>query len=129
MGNWSAYWRMPSSKELQRLTQSQRSKDRSPALSEDSALDGWWEAVLDDPRAYGVPRIPIQQRRLSEIPRELLRVGCSRCGRVVEIKTSDAIRFAGPHATWREVGERLLAEGCQYRTGRHEEDGCWADWR
>jgi hypothetical protein len=23
----------------------------------------------------------------------------------------------------------LLDDGCQHRSGRHEEDGCWPDWR
>jgi hypothetical protein len=66
--------------------------------------------------------------RLSEIPRELLRVNCSRCGRAVEIRRLDAVRLYGPRATWREVGERLLDDGCRTRTGRLEEDGCWHDW-
>jgi hypothetical protein len=40
----------------------------------------------------------------------------------------DAVTLYGPHATWKEVGERLLADGCRIRTGRHEEDGCWPSW-
>jgi hypothetical protein len=47
--------------------------------------NGWWDSVLSDPRASGKSWIPIQQRRLSEIPRELLRVECLRCFRTVEI--------------------------------------------
>ena len=65
---------------------------------------------------------------LPEIPRELLRIDCSRCGRAVEIQRLDAVKLYGPHATWREVGQRLLDDGCCFRTGRHEEDGCWPDW-
>jgi hypothetical protein len=34
----------------------------------------------------------------------------------------------GPHAIWKNVGQRLLDDACQHRTGRHEEDGCWPDW-
>jgi hypothetical protein len=95
----------------------------------DAALpDAYWDALLADPRAAGKPWLPIQQRRLSEIPRELLRVDCSRCGRAVEIRRLDAIRLSGPHATWREAGTRLLADGCRVRTGRLEEDGCWPDF-
>jgi hypothetical protein len=41
----------------------------------------------------------------------------------------DAIRLYGPDTTWREVGQRLLDDGCRIRTGRHEEDGCWPDFR
>jgi hypothetical protein len=88
----------------------------------------YWDALLRDPRAAGRPWLPVQQMRLSEIPRELLRIDCSRCGRAVEIQRLDAVKLCGPHATWREVGQRLLDEGCQVRTGRLEEDGCWPDW-
>jgi len=89
----------------------------------------YWDAVLRDPRAAGKPWLPIEQRRLSEIPRELLRVDCSRCGRAVEIQRLDAVKLYGPHATWREAGQRLLDDGCRVRTGRLEEDGCWPDWK
>ena len=84
--------------------------------------------VLRDPRAEGKPWLPIQQRRLSEIPRHLLRVECLRCFRTVEIQMADAVRLYGPHSVWKDVGQRLLNDGCQQRTGRHEEDGCWPDW-
>jgi hypothetical protein len=88
----------------------------------------WWESVLRDPRAAGKPWLPIQQLRLSEIPRHLLRVECLRCFRIVEIQKADAIRLCEPHAVWKDVGQRLLDDGCQHRTGRHEEDGCWPNW-
>jgi hypothetical protein len=52
----------------------------------------YWDALLQDPRAAGKPWLPIEQRRLSEIPRELLRIDCSRCGRAVEIQRLDAER-------------------------------------
>jgi hypothetical protein len=26
---------------------------------------------------------------------------------------------------WKEIAVRLLADGCEHRTGHHEEDGCW----
>jgi hypothetical protein len=83
---------------------------------------------MADPRAAGWPPLPIEQRRLSEIPRPVLRVECERCCRIVEIQTVDALRLYGPHATWREVGQRLLDDGCQHRTGNHEDDGCWPRW-
>jgi hypothetical protein len=66
--------------------------------------------------------------RLSEIPHELLRVECRRCGRAIEIQRVDAVKLFGPHAVWKDVGQRLLDDGCQARTGRLEEDGCWPDW-
>jgi hypothetical protein len=61
-------------------------------------------------------------------PRELLRVECARCARCVEIQRLDAVKLYGPHAVWKDVGQRLLDDGCQVRTGRHEKDGCWPEW-
>ena len=84
----------------------------------------YWDAVLEDPRV-GVNSIPIQQRRLSEIPRHVLRVACRRCDRTVEIQMVDAIRLYGAHEIWKDVGQRLLDDTCPQRTGRLEEDGCW----
>jgi hypothetical protein len=81
-----------------------------------------------DLRRCGKPWLPIQQRRLDEIPRELLRVECLRCFRAVEIQRADAVRLYGPHAVWKDVGLRLLDDGCVHRSGRHEEDGCWPDF-
>jgi hypothetical protein len=82
-------------------------------------------AVLDDPRAV----TPTATRALGEIRSTLLRVGCERCGRAVEIRRDDAIARFGADAKWRQVGQRLLDEGCEQRTGNHEEDGCWPDFR
>jgi hypothetical protein len=83
--------------------------------------------VLSDPRAAGKPWLPIQQRRLSEIPRHLLRVECLRCLRTVEIQKVDALRLAGPHAVERHrepaVGRRVPAA-----PGGLEEDSCWPGW-
>ena len=76
----------------------------------------WWDSVLADPRAAGKPWLP------------LLRVECLRCLKAVEIQKADAIRLYGPRAVWKDVGQRLLDDGCQQRTGRHEEDGCWPNW-
>ena len=59
---------------------------------------------------------------------DVLRVECIRCNRIVEIQALDAIRFYGPHAIWKDVGQRLLDNTCPHRTGRHEEDGCWPGW-
>lgn len=43
----------------------------------------------------------------------------------LEIQKADAVRFYGQHAIWKDVGQRLLDQTCQNRTGLHEEDGCW----
>jgi hypothetical protein len=37
--------------------------------------------------------------------------------RIVEIQRADAVRLYGPHAVWKDVGQRLLDDGCQHRTG------------
>ena len=86
----------------------------------------YWQAVLDEAETdRGTPGPSIRTQRLSEIQRHLLRVACRRCGRAVEIQKADAVRLAGPQAVWKDVGQRLLDDTCQQRTGRHEEDGCW----
>ena len=122
---------MPSAKQLDRLARDaahQPDREQSDPGPNDPLPDELWEAVLADPRAAGRPSLPIQQCRLSEIPRHVLRVECIRCYRIVEIQKADAVRFYGPHAVWKDVGQRLLDQTCTKRTGRHEEDGCWPDW-
>jgi len=88
----------------------------------------WWESVLLDPRAAGRPWLPIEQRRLSEVPRHLLRVECLRCLRVVEIQKADAVRLYGAHAVFKDVGQTLLEYSCEVRTGSRDDDGCWPNW-
>jgi hypothetical protein len=88
----------------------------------------YWQAVMDDPLAYAKPRTagaPSRLLRLSEIAQHILRVSCSRCARIVEIQKADAVRLYGQTAVWKDVGQRLLDNTCQVRTGRHEDDGCW----
>ena len=121
---------MPSPKQMEKLS---REAVHQPTTAHDLAPndptpDPLWDAVLTDPRAAGRPPLPIQQCRLSEIPRHVLRVECHRCSRIVEIQKADAVRFYGPHAVWKDVGQRLLDQTCTNRTGRHEEDGCWPEW-
>jgi hypothetical protein len=127
-----ASWRMPSPKQMEKLAREaarQLDREKADPAPSDPLPDELWDAVLADPRAAGRPPLPIQQCRLSEIPRHLLRVECIRCARIVEIQTVDAVRFYGPHAVWKDVGQRLLDQTCSNRTGRLEEDGCWPDWR
>ena len=85
----------------------------------------YWQALLADASADVRPSGSNVTLRLTEIPHHLLRVGCRRCGRTVEIQKVDAIRLYGPEAAWKNVGQRLLDDTCRQRTGRHEEDGCW----
>jgi hypothetical protein len=129
MNDRPASWRMPNTKQMEKLV---RERDRLPPSESDPAVDApppeWWDSVLSDPHDARKSWVPIQQRRLSEIPRHLLRVECLRCLRVVEIQKSDAVRLYGPQAVWKDVGNRLLDDGCRQRTGRHEEDGCWPNW-
>jgi hypothetical protein len=123
-----ASWRMPTPKQMEKLAAQpeRRPPPASPSPGPaDDLPEEYWDAVLRDPRARVRTGIPIQQRRLSEIPRHVLRVTCSRCDRIVEIQTADAVRLYGAHAIWRDVGGKLLDDGCRQRTGRLEEDGCW----
>jgi hypothetical protein len=98
---------------------------RTPGLGDEMPPE-YRAAVLDDASAdRGPPGPSIRTQRLADIQRHLLRVACRRCGRTFEIQKADAVRLAGPEAVWRDVGQRLLDDTCQRRTGRHEEDGCW----
>ena len=117
---------MPKPKEMEKLAREFGRRTSREVLSVD-VDEGWWQSVLSDPRAV-TPR-PAPARTLSEIRSDLLRVECLRCFRIVEIKRMDAIKLYGLHAVWKDVGNRLLDDGCQHRTGRHEEDGCWPDFR
>jgi hypothetical protein len=119
---------MPSEKQMEKLAADAARREATarpaPGPADDMPQE-YWDAVLRDPGVERANWIPIQNRRLSEIPRHLLRVSCRRCDRIVEIQTADAMRLFGRHATWKDVGMKLLDSNCQMRTGRHEEDGCW----
>ena len=41
----------------------------------------------------------VRTLRLSEISQHVLRVSCTRCGRIVDIHKADALRLYGPRAT------------------------------
>jgi hypothetical protein len=119
---------MPTREQMERLAAEKARLATGRPAPDEAPPAGWWDSVLSDPRAAGKPWLPIQQRRLSEIPRHLLRVECLRCQRIVEIQKVDAIRLYGPHAVYKDVGQVLLDGGCQHRTGSHEVDGCWPNW-
>lgn len=121
---------MPTPKQMQKMAADVgRSAPTSPGLPPDASLPPeYWRALLDDPRAGGTDhpsRPSLRPQRLDQITGHLLRVGCRRCGRLVEIQKVDAVRLYGPEAAWRTVSQRLLDNTCTIRTGRHEEDGCW----
>jgi len=125
-----ASWRMPTPKQMEKIAAAVGRKAPSArGLAPDEDLPPeYWQALLDDPRAdAGSPGPGASGRllRLSQIPERILRVGCRRCARIVEIQKADAARLYGPDAIWKDVGQRLLDNTCMQRTGRHEEDGCW----
>ncbi|UFW73023.1 hypothetical protein [Bradyrhizobium sp. WU425] len=121
---------MPTLKQMEKMAAAVGRKAppaRALAPNEDLPPE-YWQALLEDPRAEAVRPGPGPSGRLlqlRQIPGHLLRVGCRRCGRIVEIQKADATRLYGPEAVWRDVGQRLLDNTCSIRTGRHEEDGCW----
>jgi hypothetical protein len=125
-----AGWRMPTEKQTEKLASAAAVRGnapsaRTPGPSDDLPAE-YWQALLYDAAAdRAPPRSSIRTQRLAEIQQHVLRVGCRRCGRTVEIQKADAIRLAGPQSVWKDVGHRLLDDTCQQRTGRHEEDGCW----
>jgi hypothetical protein len=128
MNDRPASWRMPTEKQMEKLAAdaARREATAGPAPGPaDDMPQEYWDSVLRDPRGRALSGVPIQQRRLSEIPQHVLRVSCRRCDRIVEIQTADAIRLYGQHAIWKDVGCKLLDVGCQQRTGSREDDGCW----
>lgn len=118
---------MPTPKQMEKMAAPVgRTVPRQRGLAPNDDLPReYWQALLADPRADAKPAIPSGGLRLSQIPQHVLRVGCRRCARVVEIQKVDAARFYRPNALWKDVGQRLLDNTCTQRTGRHEEDGCW----
>jgi hypothetical protein len=93
MTDHPACWRMPTQEQMEKLA-----SDRLRTVRSEMAPDGplpkeYWDDVLGDPRAAGKRGLQIQQMRLSEIPRELLRVKCARCSRCVEIQRLDAVKL------------------------------------
>jgi hypothetical protein len=126
---------MYSRKQIEKATdlaeQQRRSSAPEPAPGRapaDPTPDELWTSLLTDPRAAGKPKQPIQQCRLADIQRHVLRIECSRCSRIVEMQKVDAVRYFGADALWKNVGQRMLDQTCTNRTGSHEDDGCWPDW-
>ena len=119
---------MPTPKQMEKLATSigRKAVVTPPLGPQDEMPDEYWRAVLNDAQveSRSSERSNATQR-LFEIPQHVLRVYCRSCERIVEIQKADAIRLYGQQASWREVGQRLLNNTCQNRTGRHEEDGCW----
>ncbi|WP_038949271.1 MULTISPECIES: hypothetical protein [Bradyrhizobium] len=127
MSDRPASWRMPRPKQMDKMAALVgRKVPQKPGLAPNSDLPAeYWQAILDDPRADGRSVPSGATLRLSQIPGHLLRVGCRRCSRLVEIQKADAVRLYSREALWKDVARRLLDSTCAERTGRHEEDGCW----
>ena len=130
-----ASWRFPTRQQIERLGFSPASVGESPPTPAVGPADDlpseYWQALLDAAAADSVrpaPFPPERARRLDPISGHLLRVGCRRCGRTVEIQKVDAVRLYGPSALWKDVGQRLLDHTCTQRTGSHEDDGCWPSY-
>ena len=124
---------MPTPKQMEKFAADAARREAnaipSAALGPGDAMpEEYWDAVLRGPQPHQRSGVPIQHRRLSEIPRHILRVSCRRCDRIVEIQTADAVRLYGAQAVWKDAGRRLLDNDCQNRTGSHEDDGCWANF-
>jgi uncharacterized protein (DUF885 family) len=121
-----ASFRMPTSKQMEKLATEAARRATVPAVAPDASLPAeYWDSVMKDPRAGADRGIRMRQRKLSQISRHVLRVACQRCERIVEIQTVDAVRLYGGNAIWKDIAQRLLDDTCQQRTGRLEEDGCW----
>jgi hypothetical protein len=118
---------MPNPKEMDKMAALVgRNVPREPGLAPEADLPPeYWQALLDDHRAESRSGPSGGALRLSQIPQHILRVGCRRCARIVEIQKVDAVRLYGREVLWKDVGRRLLDQTCTQRTGRHEEDGCW----
>jgi len=88
---------MPTPKQIEKLAAEAARRPAILATAPDEALPaGYWESLLQDPRARDGVRM--RQRKLSEIERHALRVSCRRCERTVEIQTVDAVRLFGGNA-------------------------------
>jgi hypothetical protein len=128
-----ASWRMPTRAQLEKMARAVgRNAPPARGLAPDDDLPTeYWQALLNDVYAdHGnpPPAAPGRLLRLGQIHQHLLRLGCRRCSRTVEIQTIDAVRLYGQDALWKDVGQRLLDNTCSIRTGRHEEDGCWPSY-
>ncbi|UPJ73533.1 hypothetical protein IVB19_02820 [Bradyrhizobium sp. 187] len=125
-----ASWRMPTRAQMDKMARAVgRSAPPAPGLAPDADLPPeHWQALLQDACADvrgPAPAAPGRLQQLGQIRQHLLRVGCRRCSRTVEIQTLDAVRLYGRDALWKDVGQRLLDNTCTNRTGSHEDDGCW----
>jgi hypothetical protein len=122
---------IPKPKEIEKLAARMRSP--APATPDPGPSgappDEWWDRVLQDidtgRRSGQRSETGGKNLRLCDIRREVLRVECLRCFRIVEIQRLDAVRLYDAGSVWKQVGTHLLQSGCQHRTGSRDDDGCW----
>jgi hypothetical protein len=106
-----ASWRMPTPKQMEKLANEPAVRGNVPLARTPGPGHEMPPEILDDPRADTGSRPlgpSIRPQRLAEIKQHMLRVGCRRCGRTVEIQKADAVRLAGAQAGWKDLGQRLL---------------------
>ena len=129
MSDRPASWRLPSAKQMEKpLFEAVGSIPLARAFGpSDDLPTEYWDAVLRDAYADAGPggQSLVRTLRLSEISQHVLRVSCTRCGRIVDIHKTDALRLYGPWPIWKDAAQKLLDNTCSARTGRYEEDGCW----
>src|SRR5581483_11661017 len=96
MSDRPASWRMPNPKQMEKMAAAaRRDSMRPPGLAPDADLPPeYWRALLEAARETG-PAPSARALRLSQIPQHVLRVGCRRCSRLVEIQKTDATRLYG----------------------------------
>ena len=110
-----ASWRMPSIKQMEKMAAALgRKAPAAPALTPvDDLPPEYWQTLLENTGFEVAPSVSsMAALRLTEIPQHLLRVGCRRCSRTVEIQKVDTIRLYGERAIWKDVGQRLLDDSC-----------------
>jgi hypothetical protein len=124
MSDRPASGRMPTPKQMERLAATPRRPPEAPypgTRPADDLPEAYWEFIVQDHRGQIRTGVPIQQRRLSEIPRHVLRVTCLAA--TGSWRSRPSMRCAS--TVWKDVGMKLLDDGCRERTGGLEEDGCW----
>ena len=103
MSDRPASWRMPGAKQMEKPPpEAAGSIPLARAFGPgDDLPTEYWDAVLRDAYADTGPggQSLVRTLRLSEISQHVLRVSCTRCGRIVDIPKADALRLYGPRAT------------------------------
>jgi hypothetical protein len=75
MSDRSASWRVPTLKQMEKPASKPSHPPEEPIPAPGPADDlpeAYWDSIIQDPRGQIRTGVPIQQRRLSEIPRHIL---------------------------------------------------------